>query len=65
MITLSSIKVAEIKFISIYVLKITEHSVTIFKIEEVAKFSFQTTDQDEMLLEVDTQLKNVAQLSEN
>ena len=46
-------------------MNITDHPVTINKGEEIAKFSFLTSDQAEKLLEVDPQLINVAKMSEN
>ena len=51
-LTSSLSKVAE-NILNIYVLNITEHPVTINKGEEIAKFSFLTSDQAEKLLEVD------------
>ena len=58
-------KVAVYNILYIYVLNITEHPVTINKGEEIAKFSFLTSDQAEKLLEVDPQIINVAKMSEN
>ena len=46
-------------------MNITEHPVTVYKDEEIAKFSFLTSDQAERLLEVDTQLINVAKMYDN
>ena len=46
-------------------MNITDHPITINKGEEIAKFSFLTSDQAEKLLEVDPQLINVAKMSEN
>ena len=46
-------------------MNITDHPITISKGEEIAKFSFLTSDQAEKLLEVDPQLINVAKMSEN
>ena len=45
-------------------MNITDHPITINKGEEIAKFSFLTSDQAEKLLEVDPQLINVAKMSE-
>ena len=64
-LTSSLSKVAENNILYIYVLNITDHPITINKDEEIAKFSFLTSDQAEKLLEVDPQLINVAKMSEN
>ena len=64
-LTSSLSKVAENNILYIYVLNITDHPTTIIKCEEIAKFSFLTSDQAEKLLEVDPQLINVAKMSEN
>ena len=65
LLTSSLSKVAENNILYIYVLNFTEHPVTINEGEEIAKFSFLTSDQAEKLLEVDPQLVNVAKMSEN
>ena len=64
-LTSSLSKVAENNILYIYVLNITDHPITINKGEEIAKFSFLTSDQAEKLLEVDPQLINVAKMIEN
>ena len=64
-LTSSLSKVAENNILYIYVLNFTDLPITINKGEEIAKFSFLTSDQAEKLLEVDPQLINVAKMSEN
>ena len=49
-------KVAENNNLYIYVLNVPDHPITINKGEEIAKFSFLTSDQAEKLLEEDPQL---------
>ena len=58
-------KVAKNNILYIYVLNLTDHPIIINKGEEIAKFSFLTSDKAEKLLEVDPQLINVAKMSEN
>ena len=64
-LTSSLNKVVEYNVFYIYVLNITEHPVTTNKVEEIAKFSYFTSDPAERLLEVDPQLINIAIRSKN